>query len=69
MENLYSIGIQIPRQRQITILGELRLALRRGMSMSHYARRRVETRQLSKNVRLKARRQPDLKISHEEKRS
>jgi len=55
MENLYSIGIQIPRQRQITILGELRLALRREMSMSHYARRRAATRQLSKNVRLKAR--------------
>lgn len=49
MENLYSIGIQIPRQRQITILGELRLAsTHRRMSMFHYARRGIATWQLSK---------------------
>lgn len=54
MENLYSIGIQIPRQRQITILGESRLASRCGMmSVFHYAGRGAATRQLSKNIHKK----------------
>ncbi|TGZ51906.1 hypothetical protein DBV15_05566 [Temnothorax longispinosus] len=46
MENLYSIGIQIPRQRQITILGESRLASRAAQDeyVPLCARRGIATR-------------------------